>query len=503
MWEIAKRSATSTTGEDALPADGSDRELEDWELELAAFRQSARMADRDGARNATPASVRTAVREPALAPDRAARSSDEPAPVRAEPWVPPPINRLGSWEKNLSARRDTARETTRDTTKKMAYAARDFERDLDRRPQDQPPRREAGWNAAARDISRDIGREIGTKVDHDIGRDMAQKFTTQKTTARTVPDAAPKAAPEPHRAPERAQQREAADTMTHETTRDTTTETTRDSAARAAAPPQPAAQDKKPEPLIRVGLVSEHVALLTLNAPKIRNALTAEMRLSLRGVLKTLAANDAVHALVVTGAEGNFCAGGDVRTMGETDPRKIRARMDEVAETALAVAEFPKPVIAAVAGHAAGAGISLACLADIVVAEANAQFTFSFLRLALGPDWGLTWSLARRVGATLARGLILSRGAIGAKEALHIGLVDYIADGSARDVAVTLAKTMCDGPREATAAVKRMLGDIDGLRAALAAETAMQLERFPAWEHQEGARAFKEKRPANFDPPKR
>ncbi len=255
------------------------------------------------------------------------------------------------------------------------------------------------------------------------------------------------------------------------------------------------------EPLVRIEIAGgpeSHVALLTLNAPKLRNALTAEMRTALRGALATLAADEAVHALIITGAEGNFCAGGDVRTMGETDANKIRARMTEVAETAAAVAAFPKPVIAAVAGHAAGAGVSLACLADIVVAEEDAQFTFSFLRLALGPDWGLSWSLPRRVGATRARGLILARGAIDAEEAQHIGLVDHIAEDSAVDAAVALATEICNGPRAATAAVKTMLSDLDGLRAALDAEMRMQLERFPAWEHQEGAAAFRDKRAPDY-----
>lgn len=258
------------------------------------------------------------------------------------------------------------------------------------------------------------------------------------------------------------------------------------------------------EPLIRVeiandGAAPSPVAVLTLNAPRLRNALTAEMRDALRAALARLAADESVHALVITGAGGNFCAGGDVRTMGETDPNKIRARMSEVAETALAVASFPKPVIAAVAGHAAGAGVSLACLADLVVAEESTQFTFSFLRLALGPDWGLSWSLARRIGATRARGLILSRGVIDGRAAERLGLVDQLASETETELrAVALAKTLCNGPREATAAVKTMLSDLDDLRAALAAETAMQLERFPSWEHQEGAMAFRGKRAADY-----
>src|SRR6476469_9338394 len=96
----------------------------------------------------------------------------------------------------------------------------------------------------------------------------------------------------------------------------------------------------------------DHSAILTLDQPKIRNALTAETRISLRETLAPLATDDDVHVVVITGAEENFCAGGDVRTMGETDPAKIRERMECVAKTAEAVAGFPKPTIAAVAGHA-------------------------------------------------------------------------------------------------------------------------------------------------------
>jgi 2-(1,2-epoxy-1,2-dihydrophenyl)acetyl-CoA isomerase len=251
---------------------------------------------------------------------------------------------------------------------------------------------------------------------------------------------------------------------------------------------------------LRTETVADHIAVLTLDQPKIRNALTAECRVHLREKLAQIAGDPAIHALVLTGAEENFCAGGDVRTMGETDPAKIRERMECVAQTAEAVARFPKPIIAAVAGHAAGAGVSLVCLADIVVAEETAIFTFSHLKIALAPDWGLTWSLPRRVGTAQAKRLILSRAAVGGTEAHRIGLVDeLLLKETARDHAVLMAKELCNGPREAIAAVKAMLSDFDGLRTALKVEAAMQLERFRHWEHQEGAAAFREKHPANYN----
>ncbi|MDH3242250.1 MAG: enoyl-CoA hydratase/isomerase family protein [Alphaproteobacteria bacterium] len=241
------------------------------------------------------------------------------------------------------------------------------------------------------------------------------------------------------------------------------------------------------------------IAVITLDEPDARNALTAEARDGLRAALNALDDDADVDALVIIGADGNFCAGGDVRTMGETSRRAVERRMGEVAKTAEMLAAFPKPVICAVAGHAAGAGVSLACLADIVIAEDSATFTFSHLRLALGPDWGLSYTLPRRVGPGVAKRLILSAGAIDGEEAHRLGLVDLVTfEGEALQAARATARELAGRPKAAIAAVKGMLGDLDALRAALAAETKMQIERFPHAEHQEAAAAFREKRKPDF-----
>jgi 2-(1,2-epoxy-1,2-dihydrophenyl)acetyl-CoA isomerase len=135
----------------------------------------------------------------------------------------------------------------------------------------------------------------------------------------------------------------------------------------------------------------------------------------------------------------------------------------------------------------------------MVIAEESAKFTFSFLPMALGPDWGLSFTLGRRVGAAIARRLILTGAAIDGKEAHALGLVDLVTpDSAALEAARSSARDLAGGPKAAIAAVKAMLGDHDGLRAALAAEAKMQGERFPHPEHQEGAAAFREKRKADF-----
>jgi enoyl-CoA hydratase/carnithine racemase len=251
--------------------------------------------------------------------------------------------------------------------------------------------------------------------------------------------------------------------------------------------------------MIRVEKPGAGVGLVTLDDPKIRNAMTAENRAELRAALDELADDRAIHALVMTGAGGHFCAGGDVRTMGETDTARIDERMGDVARTAEQLAAFPKPVIAAVSGHAAGAGVSLACLADMVVADDTAQFTFSFLKLALGPDWGLSWTLARRVGATAAKRLIVMRASIDGAEAHRLGLADEITnEGKALDRALEVAGSLAGGPQAAIKAIKTQLSGLDELRAAFRAEADQQRERFPHGEHQEGAAAFREKRAPDF-----
>lgn len=241
------------------------------------------------------------------------------------------------------------------------------------------------------------------------------------------------------------------------------------------------------------------VGVITLDEPELRNALTAEARGQLREALAGHAADPDIDALVITGAGGHFCAGGDIRTMGETDTAVIDARMGDVAKTAEMVAAFPKPVICAVAGHAAGAGISLACLADIVIAEESAQFTFSFLRIGLGPDWGLSFTLPRRVGATTAKRLIVTGASLDAEEAHKYGLVDTVTlPGEALETALGAARELVDGPKESIAAIKGMLSDMEGLHQALALEADMQRQRFPAPDHQEGAAAFREKRKPDY-----
>jgi len=241
------------------------------------------------------------------------------------------------------------------------------------------------------------------------------------------------------------------------------------------------------------------ITVLTVDRPEARNALSPEIRGLFAEYCTSMAEDDAVRAAVITGAGDHFCAGGDVKTMGSRDPAAMRERYSEMARVAEIVITFPKPLVAAVRGHAAGAGASIACLADVVVADDTAKFTVSFLNVGLVPDWGLTYTLPRRIGWAAARRLALTRERVDAAEGHRLGLVDVHAGGrDVMEVALEQARTLAASALGGYAAVKAMTEDREALREALRREAETQMERAQTWEHTEGVAAFKEKRRPDY-----
>ena len=170
-----------------------------------------------------------------------------------------------------------------------------------------------------------------------------------------------------------------------------------------------------------------------------------------------------------------------------------------MARVAEIVITFPKPLITAVRGHAAGAGASIACLADVVVADDTAKFTVSFLNVGLVPDWGLTYTLPRRIGWAAARRLALTRERVDAAEAHRLGIVDIRADErDVLEVALERARPLAASALGGYATIKAMTQDREALRAALEVEARTQIARTETWEHHEGVAAFKEKRRPDF-----
>ncbi len=234
------------------------------------------------------------------------------------------------------------------------------------------------------------------------------------------------------------------------------------------------------------------IATLTLNRPERLNALGDTLRDDLHDAVTRAAEDSDVRVMILTGAGKGFCAGGDVKAMNENKERGAsRPLLEKVApgrdRTVLAFRDAPKPVIAAVNGAAAGAGMNLALACDIRLASAAAKFAQAFVKRGLHPDWGGTYFLPRVVGAAKACELIGIVSAVHAPEALMPaarGLARKIADGP--PVAIRLAKRAIYHSLECD------------LRQALEFETYAQNICFETQDAREGISAFVEKRPPAF-----
>lgn len=252
--------------------------------------------------------------------------------------------------------------------------------------------------------------------------------------------------------------------------------------------------------------VRDGIATLTLNRPERLNALGGTLREDLGDGLRRAADDDAVRVIVLTGAGKAFCAGGDVKAMHEARTEgRPRPLMERVApgrdQVVLAMQASPKPLIAAVNGAAAGAGMNLALACDIRLASTTARFSQAFVRRGLHPDWGGTYFLPRLVGMAKACELIFTGDVIDAAEALRLGLVSAVhPPEQLLPATYALAARIAAGPPIAIRLARRALQHnlaVD-LRAALEFETFAQNVCFETEDAEEGIRAFVEKREPMF-----
>ena len=253
--------------------------------------------------------------------------------------------------------------------------------------------------------------------------------------------------------------------------------------------------------------VKDAVATLTLNRPERLNALGDTLRDDLHHAIQRAAADSAVRAIVLTGAGRGFCSGGDVKAMNEArEAGAARPMLEKVAplrdRVLIAMRDAPQPIIAAVNGAAAGAGMNLALGCDIRLAATTARFGETFVKRGLHPDWGGTYFLPRLVGMAKACELIFTGEIIDAQEALRLGLVSavYPPEGL-MPAAYELAGRIAAGPPIAIRLAKRALyhsKDTD-LRQALEFETFAQNICTETEDAREGIRAFVEKRTPRFE----
>ncbi|MHA6793442.1 enoyl-CoA hydratase/isomerase family protein [Pseudonocardia bannensis] len=244
---------------------------------------------------------------------------------------------------------------------------------------------------------------------------------------------------------------------------------------------------------------ADGVRTLTLADPKRRNALSVQMRAELRDGLRSAVDDPNCRVIVLAGAAGFFCAGGDISSMS-ADPEMGEYRLRLLGEVTELITGGGTPVVAAVEGGAFGAGLSLAAAADHVVAAEDARFCASFGTIGLGTDGGLAWTLPRRIGRGRATEMIMFGEVVGAADAHRIGLVERLASpGAALQVAQERAALLAARSRDALTANKSALsGAHADLPALLAEETQAQLRLLAGPDFAEGRAAFFDKRPARF-----
>jgi enoyl-CoA hydratase len=195
--------------------------------------------------------------------------------------------------------------------------------------------------------------------------------------------------------------------------------------------------------------ITDRVAVLTLSHPERRNALNIELSGKLVDAVRAAVADDGVGAIVITGEDPAFCAGGDLAELARADP----ATLHTVYAGFLAIAQCPLPTIAAVNGAAVGAGLNLALACDLRLAGRRAKFDARFLSLGLHPGGGYTWMLQRLLGPQAAAALTLFGDVLDASEAARIGLVHRVAE-EVVPAAVELAGRAAAAPRDLVVATK-------------------------------------------------
>ena len=254
--------------------------------------------------------------------------------------------------------------------------------------------------------------------------------------------------------------------------------------------------------------IRNRVALITLNRPEARNALSDQLTPALRRMIRQCGDDSSIGALLITGAGAAFCAGGDVKGMGSNSAKAETPIDERIADLRIkqrtltgALVGLRKPTIAALPGPAAGAGLALALACDIRISAESAVMTTGYARIALTGDYGIAWLLTRLVGTSRARELMFLSERIDARRCEALGLVNrVVADTELRDVAFALARSLAEGPLQAYASMK------DNLDYALTADLLDSMDQEAEYmvrsarttDHKEAVRAFVDKRKPVF-----
>lgn len=254
------------------------------------------------------------------------------------------------------------------------------------------------------------------------------------------------------------------------------------------------------DPKTRMRITEERhgaVLVLTLDYPSRRNALAVPLRVQMEDALERASADGSTRALVLTGSEGVFSAGGDISGMDIETAFDGRERMRRTHRLVRLLARGNLPIVAAVEGWAVGAGLSLALLCDCIVAADDARFMAGFHKIGLMSDMGMPATLPARIGTGRARDMLLFHTQYLGTEAKTIGLVDYVVPkGKALEVAFEKAQALAQEAPLPMAYTKQWFAD--ELETALAREADFQAALFTTADFREGRDAFLGKRKPSF-----
>jgi 2-(1,2-epoxy-1,2-dihydrophenyl)acetyl-CoA isomerase len=224
--------------------------------------------------------------------------------------------------------------------------------------------------------------------------------------------------------------------------------------------------------------VTDGLAKLTLVRPEVGNSLDVLACEQLEEAARSLVNRDDVRAVLLQGEGRNFCVGGDVGGMNGTGAEraeKLSAMVAPLHRGLSSLAELNAPLIVAVRGAAAGAGLSIVSAADMVVASTNAKFVMAYTAIGLSPDGGATWSLPRLIGVRRTLELAMTNRRLGAEEARDWGLITHVVEDTELDeIALNLATTLANGPTMAFGAVRRLVAS--GFTNSLGSQLEAELE---------------------------
>jgi len=249
--------------------------------------------------------------------------------------------------------------------------------------------------------------------------------------------------------------------------------------------------------------IEGNVGIVTLNHPEVMNAVSTEMIGGIMGALaEAESSKNGVRCLIITGAGRGFCAGANLQPSGNTASRDAGSVLETHYHPMLRkLRELPMPIVSAVNGAAAGVGMSLALMGDLVMCARSAYFLQAFRRIGLVPDGGSTWILPRLVGRARAMELSMMGEKLPAEKALEWGLIYRVVDDAKlMDDAKALARDLANGPTVSLSLIRKLYwySEENTYEQQLNLERQMQGKAGRSADFNEGVRAFLEKRPAKF-----